>query len=37
MIGLSPLVRYSVCLIARTRGSDAACSMNACTDVENES
>ncbi len=37
MIGLSPEVRYSVCLIASTDGSAAACSMNRCTLVANES
>ncbi len=36
-IGESPLVRYSVCLIASTFGSAAACSRNAWTLVENES
>lgn len=36
-IGESPEVRYSVCLIASTLGSAAACSMNRCTLVENES
>ncbi|COX53600.1 Uncharacterised protein [Mycobacterium tuberculosis] len=30
-------MRYSVCLIASTLGSAAACSMNRCTLVENES
>ena len=37
MIGESPDVRYSVCLIASTCGSAAACSMNRCTRVANES
>ena len=37
MIGESPEVRYSVCLIASTRGSAAACSMNRCTLVANDS
>ncbi len=36
-MGESPDVRYSVCLIARTSGSVAACSRNACTEVEKES
>ena len=36
-IGESPEVRYSVCLIARTFGSEAASSMKRCTLVENES
>ena len=36
-MGESPEVRYSVCLIASTCGSAAACSMNRCTLVENES
>ena len=36
-MGESPDVRYRVCLIASTRGSAAACSMKACTDVLNES
>ena len=35
-IGESPEVRYSVCLIASTFGSAAACSMNRCTLVANE-
>ena len=33
-MGESPLVRYSVCLMASTCGSAAACSRNAWTDVE---
>src|SRR6185312_2177758 len=37
MIGESPEVRYNVSLIASTCGSAAACSMNRCTEVENES
>ncbi len=38
MIGLSCAeVRYSVCLIASTSGSRAACSRNASTEVANES
>ena len=37
MIGESPEVRYSVCLIASTCGSSAACSMKRVTDVANES
>ncbi len=36
-IGLSPDVRYSVCLMASTSGSAAACSMKACTVLEKES
>jgi hypothetical protein len=36
-IGESPEVRYSVCLMANTFGSAAACSMNLCTVVEKES
>ena len=36
-MGLSPEVRYSVCLMASTLGSRAACSRNACTLVENDS
>ena len=36
-MGLSPEVRYSVCLMARTSGSAAAWAMNASTDVVNES
>ena len=36
-IGLSPEVRYSVCLMASTCGSFAACSRNACTLVANDS
>src|SRR5579864_5284822 len=32
-IGLSPLVRYSVCLMASTRGSAAASSTSRCTVV----
>ena len=36
-IGESPLVRYSVCLIARTRGSAAASSISRWTVVVNES
>ncbi len=36
-MGESPEVRYSVCLIANTFGSAAACSMKRCTLVENES
>jgi hypothetical protein len=36
-MGLSPEVRYSVCLMARTWGSTAACSMKASTDVAKES
>jgi hypothetical protein len=37
MIGLSPDVRYSVCLIASTCGSAAACSTKRCTLVAKES
>ena len=37
MIGESPEVRYSVCLIASTFGSAAAWARNVWTDVENES
>ena len=36
-MGLSPEVRYSVCLMASTSGSAAACSMNACTLVAKDS
>ena len=36
-IGLSPDVRYSVCLIASTSGSAAAWAMNASTEVAKES
>ena len=36
-MGLSPEVRYSVCLIASTFGSAAACSRNACTLVAKDS
>ena len=36
-MGLSPEVRYSVCLIASTCGSFAACSRNAWTLVANDS
>ena len=36
-MGLSPDVRYRVILMASTLGSTAACSMNASTDVANES
>ena len=36
-IGESPEVRYSVCLMASTSGSPAACSRKACTEVEKES
>ena len=36
-MGESVLVRYSVCLMARTAGSAAACSRKACTEVEKES
>ncbi len=36
-IGLSPEVRYSVCLMASTSGSAAAWAMNASTDVVKES
>jgi len=35
--GLSPEVRYSVCLMANTSGSAAAWAMNNSTDVVNES
>ncbi len=35
--GESSLVRYTVCLIASTSGSDTACSTKRSTDVENES
>jgi len=31
MIGLTPLVRYRVCLIASTLGSSAACAMKSTT------
>ena len=37
MMGESPDVRYRVCLMASTWGSSAACSMNRCTLVANES
>ena len=36
-MGESPDVRYSVCLMASTCGSAAACCRNTCTEVENES
>ena len=36
-IGDWPLVRYSVCLIASTRGSSAASSMSRSTEAANES
>ena len=36
-IGLSPPVRYSVCLIPSTAGSSAACATKASTEVANES
>ena len=36
-MGLSPEVRYRVCLMASTCGSAAACSRNACTLVANDS
>ena len=36
-MGESPEVRYKVCLMASTAGSAAACSMNRCTLVANES
>ena len=36
-MGLSPEVRYRVCLMASTSGSAAAWAMKASTDVANES
>ena len=36
-IGLSPPVRYSVCLIPSTAGSSAAMATKASTEVANES